>query len=65
MAMGGEPVEARNANAVKAPEEGRSPLVRGADGLAMGDADVERSLAKFAEATASNPTVSKRRRLPG
>lgn len=61
MAMGGKPVEARNAagvGTIKAEEE-QSPLV-GADGLAMGDADIERSLARFAEATASNPAVSER-----
>lgn len=63
MAMGGEPTEVRNTGGVKATkmEEEGKPLMGGvgaAGSGVVGDADVERALARFAQAAASSPAVS-------
>lgn len=59
MTMGGEPAEVREPGGppvVKVEDEDR-PLV-GGDGVVPPRDDVERSLARFAEAAASSPNVS-------
>ena len=59
MAMGGDPAEARDAGgppAARVEDENRPPV--GRNNSALHDTDVERSLARFAEAAASSPNVS-------